>query len=70
MLFTGEMVFPWMLEDFKELVPLRETAHVIAKATDWGKLYDVDSLGSNSVPVASATYIEVIIYLSESPSCP
>lgn len=62
-LFTGEMVFPWMLEDFKELMPLRETAHLVAKATDWRKLYNVESLGSNSVPVASATYIEVIAYL-------
>lgn len=57
--FVGEMVFPWMFDDFKELRPLKETAEIIANTIDWPRLYDLSVLEQNSIPVASATYFEV-----------
>ena len=38
--FTGEMVYPWMFEQFRELLPLKEAAHLLANKADWGALYD------------------------------
>lgn len=56
--FTGEMVFPWMFDDFAELRKVRETAQALARCKDWTSLYDVHVLGSNKVPVAAACYFE------------
>ena len=42
------------------LTCLQETAEVIAAKSDWGPMYDSIALGKNQVPVASATYYEVI----------
>lgn len=57
-LFTGEMVFPWMYEQFANLKPLKETAEMIAAKTDWPALYDLPQLAANSVPVAAAIYVD------------
>ncbi|EFN50920.1 hypothetical protein CHLNCDRAFT_141711 [Chlorella variabilis] len=57
-MFTGEMVFPWMFEDFAALRPLKEAAEIVAGDADWPALYDVRRLEENSVPVATATYYE------------
>ena len=45
-LFFGEMVFPWMTEDYKELggIGLTELSHALAKKDDWGPLYDADHM--------------------------
>ncbi|MGY3865545.1 alpha/beta fold hydrolase [Aeromonas bivalvium] len=56
--FTGEMIFPWMFEQFRELVPLKEAAHLLAKKADWGPLYDPAQLARNPVPVACAVYAD------------
>jgi len=37
--FYGEMVFPWMFEDYEELVGLKEVAEDLARREDWGELY-------------------------------
>ena len=55
---AGEMVFPWMFEEFAALQPVKEAAEILAKKADWPKLYDLETLESNSVPVAGATYYE------------
>jgi len=55
-MFTGESVFPWMLEDFTALEPIREAAELIAAKTDWPELYDVQTLQSTNIHVASASY--------------
>ena len=47
-----------MYEDYDELVPLRETAELLAKETEWPELYDEGQLGRNEVPVYSATYYD------------
>lgn len=56
--FTGEMVFPWMFDEMVYFRALKETAQLLAEETSWSKLYDVEELKQNQVPVASATYYE------------
>lgn len=59
-LFTGEMVYPWYFDEDPALVPLKETAELLAKKTDWGPLYDTARLARNTVPVAAAVYTDDI----------
>ncbi|MBY8887162.1 alpha/beta hydrolase [Streptomyces sp. PTM05] len=55
-LFTGEMIYPWMFTTDPALEPLREVAHALAEREEWPDLYDVGQLGRNEVPVAAAVY--------------
>ena len=57
-LFTGEMIYPWMFEQFNNLKPLQAAAQQLAKKQDWSDLYDLNVLKSNQVPVAAAIYSE------------
>ena len=45
-LFFGEMVFPWMPEDFEELsgVGMQAVANELATKADWGSLYDAENM--------------------------
>jgi hypothetical protein len=54
--FTGEAVFPWMLEELRELYPLREVADVLASLDGWPALYDVERVRANTVPVVGTVY--------------
>ncbi|OZJ06819.1 hypothetical protein BZG36_00122 [Bifiguratus adelaidae] len=66
--FTGEMVYPFMFEDYVELRPLAQVAEILAQKSDWGCLYDVETLKNNTVPVAAISYYEdvyVDVHLSE-----
>ncbi len=54
--FTGEAVFPWMLEELTPLHPLRDAAEVLAAHEGWPPLYDVVRLGANTVPVVGTVY--------------
>jgi pimeloyl-ACP methyl ester carboxylesterase len=56
-LFTGEMIYSWMFEDYGALAPLREAAELLA-AHEWPRLYDGDRLEENDVPAAAAVYAE------------
>jgi pimeloyl-ACP methyl ester carboxylesterase len=56
--FTGEMMFPWMFDNYGVLAPMHDAAHLIAEATDWPAVYDVDRLATNTVPVAAAVYFD------------
>lgn len=56
--FTGEMVFPWMFEQFAQLRPLREVAELLSVHEDWPPLYDDNQLMKTEVPVAAAAYFE------------
>ncbi|MBQ4892119.1 alpha/beta hydrolase [Shewanella sp. UCD-FRSSP16_17] len=58
LLFTGEMIYPWMFEQFNQLKPLKDLADAVAAKSDWTNLYDVDILMQNTVPVAAAIYSE------------
>lgn len=57
-LFTGEMVFPWLFEDYAALQPYKEAANLLAAKSDWPSLYNTEQLGANKVPIAAATYFE------------
>lgn len=57
-LFTGEMVFPWMFEDYAELRKVAGAAHALAETADWGPLYDAAALSTNAVPTAAISYYE------------
>ena len=57
-LFTGEMVFPFMFDDIAALRPFKDVADALAAKTDWPALYDVDALARCDVPVACASYVE------------
>jgi len=56
LLFTGEMIYPWMVDDDPTLQPLREAAELLAEKDDWPPLCDPTRLGANEVPAAAAVY--------------
>ena len=47
-----------MFSDYDELIPLRETADILAQHSDWPDLYDEAQLAKNEVPVYAATYVD------------
>jgi pimeloyl-ACP methyl ester carboxylesterase len=53
---TGEMVFPFMLDEIAALRPLKAVGHGLAKTTDWESLYSEEMLSSCAVPAAAAVY--------------
>ncbi len=55
-LFTGEMIYPWMFATDPALKPLCEAAQQVAAREDWPDLYDAGQLARNEVPVAAAIY--------------
>jgi hypothetical protein len=50
------MVYPWMLDDYRALQPLKEAAHILAQFDGWPRLYDREVLQQNTVPTAAALY--------------
>jgi pimeloyl-ACP methyl ester carboxylesterase len=56
LMFTGEMIYPWMIDDDPVLRPLREAAGILAERDDWPPLYDPTRLAANEVPTAAAVY--------------
>ncbi|KAL5727237.1 hypothetical protein ACHQM5_000456 [Ranunculus cassubicifolius] len=57
-LFTGEMIFPWMFDEIHTLRPFKDAANLLAEKKDWPPLYDTAALNNNKVPVAAAVYYE------------
>jgi pimeloyl-ACP methyl ester carboxylesterase len=56
LLFTGEMIYPWLIDTDPVLRPLREAAELLAERDDWPSLYDPSRLAANEVPAAAAVY--------------
>jgi pimeloyl-ACP methyl ester carboxylesterase len=56
LLFTGEMIYPWMFRLDPALRPLAEAADLLAGREDWPRLYDPARLAANQVPAAAAVY--------------
>ena len=56
LLFTGEMLYPWMLDIYKNLKPFKGAANILANKDDWTELYDKNKLKLNKVPVFAAVY--------------
>lgn len=50
---SGEMVYPWMAEDYAELRGLGMAAELLARKADWPPLYDEGALKGCKVPVAA-----------------
>ena len=50
-LFTGEMLYPWMLDSYKALKPsFKGAANILAKKNDWPMLYsEENSTGKSSI---------------------
>ena len=55
-LFTGEMVYPWMFDEYKYLRPLKKAAEILATYDGWSHLYDKSILQSNTVPCVAVIY--------------
>jgi pimeloyl-ACP methyl ester carboxylesterase len=58
LLFTGEMIYPWMFETDPVLRPLRDAAEELAARDSWPPLYDPARLAANDVPAAAAVYFD------------
>jgi pimeloyl-ACP methyl ester carboxylesterase len=58
LLFTGEMIYPWMFGTDPVLRPLRDVAEELAAREDWPPLYDPERLAASQVPAAAAVYFE------------
>lgn len=58
LMFTGEMMYPWMLSDIRALRPFAKAAEALAQRAFEGTLYDPDRLAQNQVPVAAAVYFD------------
>jgi pimeloyl-ACP methyl ester carboxylesterase len=56
LLFTGEMIYPWMFENDPVLAPLAEAGQLLAEREDWPPLYDAGRLAAIDVPAAAAVY--------------
>ena len=56
LLFTTEMIYPWMLDLDPALTPLREAAEMLAQRSGWPPLYDPARLAANEVPAAATVY--------------
>jgi pimeloyl-ACP methyl ester carboxylesterase len=56
--FTGEMIYPWMFEEYTYLRPLKEAADILAVDEAWPRLYEIERLRANSVPGAAAVYYD------------
>ncbi|PRX55884.1 proline iminopeptidase [Nonomuraea fuscirosea] len=58
LLFTGEMIYPWMFAEIRALRPFRPAVELLAERDDWPALYDLDRLAANEVPLAAAVYYD------------
>ncbi len=58
LLFTGEMMYPWMFREIAALRPFAEAAELLAAADDWPPLYNLDRLAANEVPLVAAVYYD------------
>jgi len=56
--FTGEMIYPWMFDEYPRLRPLREVAELLAQEERWPALYDPAQLARNTVPCVTTIYAE------------
>ncbi|MBJ7554453.1 alpha/beta fold hydrolase [Marinomonas spartinae] len=56
LMFTGEMMYPWMFDQITSLRPFKEAANALAAYKSYAPLYDLDKLANNKVPVVAAVY--------------
>lgn len=56
LLFTGEMIYPWMFDDIAGLRPFKAGADVLAQRRKHSALYNTVRLADNDVPVSAVIY--------------
>ena len=64
-MFTAEMMFPWMFREIRALRPFAAAADILAAKQDWPPLYDVDRLARNEIPLCAAVYYDDLYVDSE-----
>jgi len=69
-MFTGEMIYPWMIDADPVLRPLREAAGILAERDDWAAVVRSRRLAGNEVPVAAACTTTTCTWTASSPSRP
>ena len=52
---TGEMLFPWMLDEYQSL-NLLKMQQIYWLKKDWPQLYDANILSENKIPIKAAVY--------------
>ncbi|KAK5452905.1 hypothetical protein LTS15_007053 [Exophiala xenobiotica] len=57
-LFTGEVVFKHAFENHGELKQLVDVAEILETKQHWDKLYDLEQLRRNEVPVYAAIFVD------------
>ena len=55
-MLTGEMLYPWVFEEYAALQPLQQAAELLAQH-EWPTLYDPAVLAANEVPAAAAIWV-------------
>jgi hypothetical protein len=58
LLFTGEMMYPWMFREIRALRPFEGAVELLAARKEWPDLYDLERLSASEVPVAAAVYFD------------
>jgi proline iminopeptidase len=58
LLFTGEMMFPWMFEEIRSLRPFRAGVEALARRKSYSQLYDLARIKANDVPIAAIVYFD------------
>lgn len=58
LMFTGEMMFPWMFEEIRLLRPFSGAVNELSRRETFSDLYDLERLAANEVPVAAAVYFD------------
>lgn len=58
LLFSGEMIYPFMFEVFPELAAVAPVADILAKFDGWPELYDEWQLAKNEVPLYALSYVD------------
>jgi len=52
------MIYPFMFEHYPELEQLTAVSDILAKYSEWPKLYDEWQLARNEVPLYAATFVD------------
>lgn len=58
LLFTGEMMYPWMFEEIRSLRPFKAGVEALAARQSYSELYDLKRLSANQVPVSAVVYFD------------
>jgi hypothetical protein len=59
--FSGEMIYPFLFDNFPELEKLKPVAEILAQYSHWPDLYDEWQLARNEVPVYAATFVDDMV---------